>query len=427
MCSKGTRSINQNKKSLYAYFDAMTSFSPEMDGWVQPHDSPTELQEKGIFKQYGWVIFLILSFSIAVYQLLVPGPKGCGVPVFLEDKFKNQQQRAAQYFLHPRRLVTDGYKKFGDQIWGIETSQGVKLVLPITLLDELKSHPALSFTESISHDAMTHYTGVGGLEDHVVQVFKAKFNPTLAAYTPIFYNIIQREVKLAFPDIKEWTETSIYDKMIRIVSIVSSRAFYTAQSSDDEEWLTLSQAYVETVLEYLQELKQWPSLTRPFVRFFLPQRTRLVQQWNQARAHLSESIRASSSSRQTTDPPSLFHHLTEADNIQVDGMIHTQMALVVAGIHTTAAALTQLIYDLAVHPESLPELREEISQVYSSVGGDFTKQSLSSLPKLDSWMKESQRLSSADLSECPPSLEYSLEEAGVNEKQQPSNAWPSSP
>lgn len=72
-------------------------------------------------------------------------------------------------------------------------------------------------------------------------------------------------------------------------------------------------------------------------------------------------------------------------------------------------AACQIIYDLLVHPEYLTPLREEIDQVLKEDGHEttrdgtqnFKKSSIPKLRKLDSFMKESQRLSPAGIRKCP--------------------------
>jgi cytochrome P450 len=76
-----------------------------------------------------------------------------------------------------------------------------------------------------------------------------------------------------------------------------------------------------------------------------------------------------------------------------------------AAIHTTSMATTAVIYDLAAYPEYIPALREELQKVidedgYDLDGDGYKKLKKSSIPrlwKLDSFLKESQRLT-------PPSL-----------------------
>ena len=85
---------------------------------------------------------------------------------------------------------------------------------------------------------------------------------------------------------------------------------------------------------------------------------------------------------------------------EVDGQphkrAHMQLILSLASIHTTSMACTQTLFDLISHPEYIPVIREEVEQVLKEDGG-WKKTSLTKMRKLDSFMRESQRLN-------PPSL-----------------------
>ena len=79
-----------------------------------------------------------------------------------------------------------------------------------------------------------------------------------------------------------------------------------------------------------------------------------------------------------------------------------------AAIHTTSMAVTAAIYDLATYPEYIAPLREEIQKALDEDGHDidddgFLRLKMSSMPKLwklDSFLKESQRLTPPALSKC---------------------------
>jgi len=73
-----------------------------------------------------------------------------------------------------------------------------------------------------------------------------------------------------------------------------------------------------------------------------------------------------------------------------------------AAIHTSAAAPSQLIYDLCEMPELQEPLRREIDEVVDEEG-NIPKTAFIKLAKMDSIMKESQRFNPLLLSEsCTP-------------------------
>jgi len=77
-------------------------------------------------------------------------------------------------------------------------------------------------------------------------------------------------------------------------------------------------------------------------------------------------------------------------------LAHLEIVVSLASIHTSQMNAVHVIYDLAAHPEYVPELREEILAAARADGG-WNKTSYARLRKLDSLLKESQRLN-------PPSV-----------------------
>jgi len=60
-------------------------------------------------------------------------------------------------------------------------------------------------------------------------------------------------------------------------------------------------------------------------------------------------------------------------------------------MHTTSVSIIQALYDLALHPEFQTPIRDEIETVLAQHGG-WTKPALTEMKKLDSTLRESQRL-----------------------------------
>lgn len=63
-----------------------------------------------------------------------------------------------------------------------------------------------------------------------------------------------------------------------------------------------------------------------------------------------------------------------------------------AATHTSAIAVTHILYDLCAMPEYVQPLREEIESALAAEGGQSTKKAFLKMSKQDSFMRESQRL-----------------------------------
>tara|TARA_R110002003_G_scaffold1993_8_gene23844 strand:+ start:10326 stop:10688 length:363 start_codon:yes stop_codon:yes gene_type:complete len=71
--------------------------------------------------------------------------------------------------------------------------------------------------------------------------------------------------------------------------------------------------------------------------------------------------------------------------------VNVQLTLSFVAIHTTSDLVTQVLFDLASHPEYIQPLRQEVIEVLGKYG--WQKTSMYQLKLLDSVLKECQRLS----------------------------------
>lgn len=370
----------------------------------EPYGSPLALSS-----------FLLLSIIFIIHRLW---PQDNSVPTVLKKEIPSRLRRQNYFYHNARSTLATGYKNFPNQTWRLDTPSGHRLVLPVSLLDELKSHPAVSLNAATDHIFMKELTGLGGQAPHKLQLFKSKITPSLPRYAPILHEIIRNEIPVLFNAQSDWTSATVQDKLASLVSKTAARVFHGEQASRDEEWLRLAPQYVDTLMEYIGILRAWPSFLRPLVALFTKQRGEVARLWQQGSTIIEQSL----NSGVENDPPSL---LDLSRDQPLSEIVETQMAMVIAGVLTTAATCTHILLDIAAHPEAIAELREEIKEVYDSCGGTLDRKSLGKLERLDSWMKESIRLNNADMSKLTPSTPASIQRLTCN--QQPSNAKPPNP
>jgi cytochrome P450 len=85
-------------------------------------------------------------------------------------------------------------------------------------------------------------------------------------------------------------------------------------------------------------------------------------------------------------------------NFSVEVFAKAQLGLVFAAIHTTSLTTTNILYTLGATPEYIGPLREEIRSVIAEHDGTFTAKALQQMEKLDSYMKEVNRVYTPGLS-----------------------------
>ncbi|KAH6982362.1 cytochrome P450 [Ilyonectria sp. MPI-CAGE-AT-0026] len=182
-------------------------------------------------------------------------------------------------------------------------------------------------------------------------------------------------------DTKEYREVCVYDTMRRIIGIVTNRIFVGLPTSRDPALLDAGMAYAQDVPVSSELLRLFPETIRPKLdgRQADPDKKALKPEPND---FLQWSIKQAKESGN----PSHWDPKTLAGRV---------LLLNFASIHTSSFAITSAILDLvSSKKEYIDELRAEISSVLAEHGGQWNKRALAKAEKLDSAMRESQRLNS---------------------------------
>ena len=74
----------------------------------------------------------------------------------------------------------------------------------------------------------------------------------------------------------------------------------------------------------------------------------------------------------------------------LNSLIMRMMLINMSALHTTGITLYQTLFALVLYPEHIPELRKEMEETISDYG--WNKGSMTRMVKLDSFIKETQRL-----------------------------------
>ena len=145
-------------------------------------------------------------------------------------------------------------------------------------------------------------------------------------------------------------------------------------------------------------LRAFPSWLHPVVSRFLPSYWRGKGYFRQARQilgpYIQERLGALSEGKELKETflePSALNWLTdiaEGSERNSARLAHTETVLSLAGIHTMLLRQLSVIYDLTAYPNYMSDLQAEIA----SLAPNWNKASYTRLRKLDSFMRESQRL-----------------------------------
>ncbi|KUJ23226.1 cytochrome P450 [Mollisia scopiformis] len=295
--------------------------------------------------------------------------------------------------------LKEGYSKFKDSLFKIPAPHHTVHIIPPKFMNEVKNLPdtKLSFQGQVKDRFSGQYTGLG-VNDVLVNAVKVDVTKNMDHIIKEFEDEMPFALNTTFGELKDWTEIPFYHKGAEIVGYVAGRIFVGHPLGRNDKWQPLTIQSMAS-LATSDELWEYPEMFHGLVHYFLSH-VKAVKQYlvdgAKVLTPIVESRRKVAASGTKGPKPAdmtqwIMDQSSEKDRYDVAHIVETQMMGSVVAIHTTAMAISQVMYDLIQYPEHIAPLREEWKRVLGEHNGQFNKSSLSQLEKLDSFLKESQR------------------------------------
>ncbi|RYP82073.1 hypothetical protein DL770_005695 [Monosporascus sp. CRB-9-2] len=212
-------------------------------------------------------------------------------------------------------------------------------------------------------------------------------------------------------DAETFKAICVYDVMRRIIGQATNRVFVGLPLCRDPALLDAGMAFAQDVPLSSTLLRFIWEPFRPLAAFFLtlPNRIhteqfyRILRPEVQRRLKEFEARHADLETKAAEKEPNDFLQwsIKQAKTLgdpyysKADTLAGRILLLNFASIHTSSFAITHAILDLASSKqEYIDELRDEITSVLAEHGGQWNKRALVAMTKLDSVMRESQRVNS---------------------------------
>jgi cytochrome P450 len=189
-----------------------------------------------------------------------------------------------------------------------------------------------------------------------------------------------------------------------MIARISALAFLGPKFCRNQAWIDVSVNYTLDVFGAARVLNIWSPILRPIVVWFLPETRKLRSHLRTARSIIEPEMteRAQKRKQQNdeqviyNDALEWFRESSEAATKPLDITL-SQICLSIAAIHITSQLLMNVMYDLAAYPEYVDALREELAQALEEDQG-WKSTTPSKLKRMDSVIKESQRMNPSSLS-----------------------------
>jgi cytochrome P450 len=213
-----------------------------------------------------------------------------------------------------------------------------------------------------------------------------------------FVSEVQYAVEDSFGRPQDWTAFQPRACMSKIASLMSGRAFVGLPLSRNETWVQATVTYTQDVTRAWLVLRTIPWIARPFIAPFLPQVKSLKNQRRMTEERLKPLLDLPDEQVNGDAPGGdMLRWFRKRYSMAptTRQLARDQLLATFASIYNLSNALSYLLFDLATYPEHIEPLREELQEVLK--GEPINKENIQKLKKLDSFIRESQRLS-------PPSL-----------------------
>ncbi|KAI0009521.1 P450 monooxygenase No.2 [Xylariaceae sp. FL0662B] len=304
-----------------------------------------------------------------------------------------------------KRMIQEGYEKFKNGIFKVRCNDTEIVVLSHKYVDEIRSLPeeTVSSPQALYNKGLGNYTGLGIiLESRLhVHALQQRLTPTLTSAIRDVKDELDYALDVDLPECTDrWVSVDMHSILARLISRLSSRVFAGTELSRNEEWLTTSTEYPENAFATTMSLRMVPVALRPLAALLLPRywQTRgNVASGKRVVGGIVRRRRAAEIAKKGIyeKPNDLLQWMmdsAEGQDGRPDKLGHRLLFVSDASVMTTSLLTTHCIYDLMAHPQYFEPIREEILSVLRQ-GGSFQKVMLHKMVKLDSCLKESQRLS----------------------------------
>ncbi|KAF7901531.1 hypothetical protein EAF00_003752 [Botryotinia globosa] len=305
-----------------------------------------------------------------------------------------------------RSALISGYNQCPDTPFLLPTAAHPTIILPIKYIDEIKSLPPdkISFLEEFRDRYFGHYTAFANNTEGDAVTTSVKVDLTQSIARAL--ENMQAETELAFatelPKPKDWMSVTLYPIILRMVAKVSGRVMVGEPLCRNEKWIQISTTYTRDT--FLGGRAVWARhpLFRPIYALYSPELKKVRQHYTDAAEFLRPIFNQRFKEMERDDfekPQDMIQWMIDnSGNNAKDATFQGRCQLLIsfAALHTTSGLLGNAILDLAARPKYIEALREEIAANLPE-NTQITKQILTKLRKMDSFLKESQRMNPLNL------------------------------
>ncbi|KAI5860763.1 cytochrome P450 [Durotheca rogersii] len=307
--------------------------------------------------------------------------------------------RSRAYFARNSKDLTHyGYDAYKDSIYRIQTGDMERLVVANSYLNELRKLPdtRLSSKVAVVERNLGWYNGVDIIlksTSHVdvcrVQLVQ-NLGRVVDGLVAELDNVFRLELTACFEDRADFYNAS--KTILHIVNRSIAKTIVGEPLCDRDEWLSTSLKTTVNTGMLTDRLRKLPVLVRPLVSPYTASGKALKEGLEVARRLLSEEI--TENRRRGGERTDILQWLIDrhdADDVGIQFLTNQVLFITTAATRSTAASIVHTTFDLLAYPQYQNILRHDIEDALMRSGG-WSLEALHGMERLDSFIKESQRL-----------------------------------
>ncbi|KAJ8130147.1 hypothetical protein O1611_g3484 [Lasiodiplodia mahajangana] len=313
-----------------------------------------------------------------------------------------------RYAKDAHKTIVSGYHKYKDDPFVLRRQDHDITILPTKYVNELRSIPTAKLSRGRANflewgDQWAMHT-LWSHSDWSIKAISENKNGQMGKYLEAIRKELDYAYEVEMPQVDDWTKIDIQHIIGKLLVRIIGKMIVGNPACRSGEWLGLG--FTEDFVSASILMRLLPTWMHPIFTNIIPQRWRLRKGIKTVRkiiapavARHEEAKKKRAQGMEVDEEDSMLNWVL--DNADEDA-IATNLAQIVLvmfvpAAHTTAMAISNVLFDLCAHPKWAGELRDEIVSVNKEFGliGEKlpVKEWTSKLDILDSFFNESQRMS----------------------------------
>ncbi|KIJ21932.1 hypothetical protein PAXINDRAFT_165267 [Paxillus involutus ATCC 200175] len=314
---------------------------------------------------------------------------------------------AAKFILHARTMIQDGYDLHNNKFFKVPMMDRWMVVMSgPKLVEEFRKIPddKLSFDHAMQDLLQVKYTF--GLEAQTNPYHVTAIQGQLKRKFATLFPCVHDEIRKSFDEIlpqKEagWVSVPAYSAVMKATCRTSNRIFVGHPICQSTEFADVQSKFALQVVLRASLVNFFPKLMHPIIgRVLTNTPSSLSHCEDLLKPIVEERLKdmndyGDNSPNLPDDMITWLLQVSKPEDRNLRSVCLRILVLNFASLHTTAQSFTQALLNLASHPEYLEPLREEVREVTGQHG--WTKNSMTMLIKMESFLRESQRVNGTSL------------------------------